>query len=728
MSGPTEFTALEPKRGWQLTSLPNEATAWQAQPPLQRRFVFIRACRAVALRRTVNSWLRSCAGHRTREHCALSAMLTVSQLSKSFAGRALFDDVSLQVNRGDRIGLVGPNGAGKSTLFALLLGDVSPDKRTIAIEKNATIGFLPQETAAAGDETVLELAVAVSPELVHAQKIIKEHEAAVAGIVDPGADAAYHNALHVFDEHGGWELEPKAKRVLAGLAFRETDFDRPARALSGGWIMRAHLARLLVMEPDLLLLDEPTNHLDLESLQWFQEYLRTYPGAIVMISHDREFLNQLVGSIVEIAHSKLVRYRGDWDSYVEQKAAREEQQLAAYKNQQKEIASLQLFADRFRAKASKASQAQSKLKQIDRMKKIAAPVARGKTIKFHFPQPVRSGLRVITLKDVDHAYGDLVVYRGMQFHAERGQRTVLVGPNGAGKSTLLKLLAAALPVQHGVRELGHNVRTGYFSQNRIDVLNASHTVLDSARDMPNPVSEQTARTVLGSFLFRGDDVFKTVAVLSGGEKSRLALVRLLLDPPNLLLMDEPATHLDIGSIDALIGALKQYHGTLIFISHDVHFIRAIATSVLHITVSPAQTGSRLTSYPGNYQYYLDKSKAVSARTALTAGSSPNNGQLTTENVARRAGGLREQKVQKRLQAEARTAIARKKREKEKHVHAFEMKIAALEGQQRELVTALEDPAAYQPGGRAVALNRELSAVTDDLARLTKEWETATAGD
>src|SRR6201987_248224 len=545
-------------------------------------------------------------------------MLTVSQLSKSFAGRALFDDVSLQVNRGDRIGLVGPNGAGKSTLFALLLGDVSPDKGTIAIEKNATIGFLPQETAAAGDETVLELALAVSPALVQAQKVIKHHESGHEHEHEAGG-VAYHNALHVFDEHGGWELEPKAKRVLAGLAFRETGFDRPARALSGGWIMRAHLARLLVMEPDLLLLDEPTNHLDLESLQWFQEYLRTYPGAIVMISHDREFLNQLVGSSVEIAHSKLVRYRGDWDSYVEQKAAREEQQLAAYKNQQKEIVALQLFADRFRAKASKASQAQSKLKQIDRMKKIAAPVARGKTIKFHFPQPVRSGLRVITLKDVDHAYGDLVVYRGMQYQAERGQRTVLVGPNGAGKSTLLRLLAGVLPVQHGVRKLGHNVRRGYFSQNQIEVLNPSHTVLESARDMPNPVSEQTARTVLGSFLFRGDDVFKTVRVLSGGEKSRLALVKLLLNPPNLLLMDEPTTHLDVGSIDALIGALKQYHGTLIFISHDVHFIRAIATSVLHITAGANCTGGRLTFYPGHYDYYLDKSKATSARTALTAG-------------------------------------------------------------------------------------------------------------
>jgi ATP-binding cassette subfamily F protein 3 len=646
-------------------------------------------------------------------------MLTVSQLSKSFAGRALFDDVSLQVNRGDRIGLVGPNGAGKSTLFALLLGDVSPDKGTIAIEKNATIGFLPQETAAAGDETVLELALAVSPELVHAQKVIKAHE---AGHEHEADDAAYHKALHVFDEHGGWELEPKAKRVLAGLAFRETDFDRPARALSGGWIMRAHLARLLVMQPDLLLLDEPTNHLDLESLQWFQEYLRSYPGAIVMISHDREFLNQLVGSIFEIAHAKLVRYRGNWDSYVEQKAAREEQQLAAYKNQQKEIAALQLFADRFRAKASKASQAQSKLKQIDRMTKIAAPVARGKTIKFHFPQPVRSGLRVITLKDIDHAYGDLVVYRRMQFHAERGQRTVLVGPNGAGKSTLLKLLAGVLPMQHGERELGHNVRTGYFSQNRIDVLNASDTVLDSARDMPNPVSEQTARTVLGSFLFRGDDVFKTVSVLSGGEKSRLALVRLLLDPPNLLLMDEPTTHLDVGSIDALIGALKQYHGTLIFISHDVHFIRAIATSVLHVTAGSTGAGGRLTFYPGDYEYYLDKSKATSAQTALTADSTSNNGKPIAN---RREGGLREQKAQKRLEAESRNATAKARREREKRVHELETKIAALEGQQKELAAALEDPATYQPGGTAVAINRDLSAVSHDLARLTAEWESVT---
>ncbi len=498
----------------------------------------------------------------------------------------------------------------------------------------------------------------------------------------------------------------------------------PCSSLSGGWIMRAHLARLLVMEPDLLLLDEPTNHLDLESLQWLQEYLQSYPGAILMISHDREFLNQLVGYIVEISNSSLIRYRGNWDDFIRLKAERAEQQLAAYKNQQKEIASLQLFADRFRAKASKASQAQSKLKQIDRMKKVAAPESSIKTIKFRFPQPPRSGLRAISLNGVDHAYGDLVVYRRLQYHAERGQRTVLVGPNGAGKSTLLKLLAGVLPVQHGVRELGHNVHAGYFAQHRVEMLNTRHTVLQSVLDSPNPPAEQTARTVLGSFLFSGDAVFKSVGVLSGGEKSRLALVKLLLDPPNLLLMDEPTTHLDVGSIDALIGALEQYHGTLIFISHDVHFIRRIATSVLHIN------SGQLTFYPGDYQYYLDKSKALSARSALTAGNGLHNQQPfvskaeTTPDEPRT--GLKEQKERKRVEAEARKTQARASREKASRLAEIERQIAALEGQQKELAAALENPAAYEAGGEAMAINRELVAVSESLEKLNSEWENATS--
>jgi ATP-binding cassette subfamily F protein 3 len=636
-------------------------------------------------------------------------MLTISQLSKSFGGRVLFENASLQVNRGDRVGLVGANGAGKSTLFSLILGEASPDEGQVCLERSASIGYLPQESAPAGDETVLELACSISPELARAQRIMK---------TTPEDSPEHHDALAVFDEHNGWQLEPKAKRILAGLAFRTSDFERPAKALSGGWVMRAHLARLLVMEPDLLLLDEPTNHLDLESLVWFQEYLVNYPGAILMISHDREFLNALVGSIVEISQRRLSRYRGNWDKYVTEKAAREEQQLAAYKNQQREIDALQTFADRFRAKASKASQAQSKLKQIERMEKIEAPTSSQKTVHFRFPQPPRSGVRAVTLKNVDHAYGDLVVYRGLDFQAERGQRTVLVGPNGAGKSTLIKLLAGVLPLQKGELTLGHNVKVGYFSQYRVEMLDPRHTVLESVQEMENPPSEQEARTVLGSFLFTGDDAFKPVAVLSGGEKTRLALVKLLLNPPNLLLMDEPTTHLDVGSIDALIGALKQYEGTLIFISHDVHFIKAIATSVLHISAG------KLTPYPGGYDYYLDKSRALSARSALTAGEKLQNAQPVQAATAATSNGvgMREQREQKRAEAEARKAVAAARRELEKKVQALEMRILHLEGRQKELTEELEKPESYAPGGNAMQLNRDLMAISDDLTKVTAEWE------
>src|SRR6266542_2771455 len=489
-------------------------------------------------------------------------MLTISGISKAYGGRALFADVTLQVNRQDRIGLVGPNGAGKSTLFSLILGAESADAGEIAKERNVTFGYLPQESAPVGDETVVELATAMTPEYTRLRRVLKAWEADHPEAMLP-AEEIHDDAHDRFNELGGYRLEAKAKQILAGLSFRESDFERPAREMSGGWVMRAHLARLLTQGPDLLLLDEPTNHLDLEALLWFQGYLQSYPGAILVISHDREFLNNLVGSIVEIRQSKLLRYRGNYEDYLEQREASEQQLLAAYKNQQREIAHLMEFVNRFRAKNTKAAQAQSKLKQIERMDKIEAP----------------SG-----------------VYRGMNFEAERGQRTVLVGPNGAGKSTLLKLLAGVLEPQNGTRTLGHNVKAGYYSQYRVAMLTPERTVLDEALDTPQRVTEQFVRTLLGCFLFRGDDVFKKVNVLSGGEKSRLALVKLLLDPPNLLLMDEPTTHLDMSSIDALAYALDQFQGTLIFISHDVYFIRALANHVVHID------NGRLTHYPGPYQY------------------------------------------------------------------------------------------------------------------------------
>src|SRR5580692_4472507 len=551
-------------------------------------------------------------------------MLTLSGISKAYGGRILFADATLQLNREDRIGLVGPNGAGKTTLFSIILGKESADQGKITCERGVSIGYLPQENAPVGDETVIELATAITPEYTKLRRVLKAWEADHP-LAAQHPEEIHDDAHDRFNELGGYRLEAKAKQILAGLSFRETDFDRPAREMSGGWVMRAHLGRLLTQEPDLLMLDEPTNHLDLEALLWFQDYLQTYPGAILVISHDREFLNRLVGGIVEIRQGKLIRYRGNYDEYLEQRAAYEEQMLAAYKNQQREIGQLMEFVNRFRAKASKAAQAQSKLKQVERMEKIEAPSSDDRKVSFTFPQPQRSGQKVITLENIHQAYGDKVVYRGMDFMAERDQRIVLVGPNGAGKSTLLKILAEVVIPQSGVRTLGHNVKAGYYSQNRVEMLDSSRTVFEEAADTPQRVTEQFIRTLLGCFLFQGDDVFKKVGVLSGGEKSRLALVKLLLDPPNLLLMDEPTTHLDMASIDALAYALGQFQGTLIFISHDVYFIRALAKHVVHVNAG------RLTHYPGGYQYYLDKTKALSARAALTSGGS--NGSSASQKTA-----------------------------------------------------------------------------------------------
>jgi ATP-binding cassette subfamily F protein 3 len=646
-------------------------------------------------------------------------MLTLSSISKSYGGRVLFDDVTLQVNRQDRIGLVGPNGAGKSTLFSMILSEESPDDGKVMFERNVSIGYLPQESAPAGDETVIELATGLTPEHTKLRRIIKAWDANHP--VEASHPEEIHDNVHDrFNELGGYMLEVKAKQILHGLSFREKDFYRPAREMSGGWVMRTHLARLLVQEPDLLMLDEPTNHLDLEALLWFQDYLKNYPGAILMISHDREFLNHLVGSIVEIRQSKLIRYRGNYDEFLVQREAAEQQQLAAYKNQQKEIASLMEFANRFRAKASKAAQAQSKLKQVERMEKIEAPVNDTRKIGFSFPQPQRSGQKVITLENTHYAYGENVVYRGIDFVAERGQRTVLVGPNGAGKSTLLKILGGVLQPQSGSRELGHNVKAGYYSQYRVEMLDLTRTVMEEALDTPSRVTEQFIRTLLGSFLFRGDDVFKKVSVLSGGEKSRLALVKLLLDPPNLLLMDEPTTHLDMNSIDALLYALDQFEGTLVFISHDVYFIRALAKHVVHINAG------ELTHYPGDYQYYLDKTKALSARAALTStggtsSASPNN--LGRRGTPPSESGL-SRKEQKRLEAGQRQARSNERKHQQQKVHTLEKQIQALELRQQELTAELEKPEAYDHPAHAMKINRELAGIPQHLADLTAQWEAA----
>ncbi|MFV1995453.1 MAG: ABC-F family ATP-binding cassette domain-containing protein [Verrucomicrobiales bacterium] len=534
-------------------------------------------------------------------------MLTIRNLRKTFGGRTLFEDASMQVNYGARVALVGPNGAGKTTLFAIILGQDDPDSGTVDRDEWTTIGFLPQESEDVGDYTVIEVAIGRAGELEKLEDQLRALEQ--EGNVDV---PDYYQAQAKFDALNNPEIEARAKKVLRGLGYREEDFGRPAKEMSGGWIMRAHLARLLVMEPDLLMLDEPTNHLDLSSLLWFQEYLKAYSGAILMISHDREFMDQLAAQVYDIANQQLLPYTGNYSSFEVQRRKNFENQHAAWKNQQKEIKTLQDFANRFRSVSSKAAQAQSKLKQIERMEIIEKPSAPRKPFRMQFPQPPRGGQKAVSIEGVHMAYGKLVVYDDLDLTVERGERTVLVGPNGSGKSTLLKILAGVLEFQQGERKLGHNAKLGYFSQHRSATLDPKNTVLEEVLKSAPQIREEEARGVLGSFLFKKEDVFKKTNILSGGEKSRLNLVKFLVDPPNLLLMDEPTTHLDILSVESLILALEAYEGTLVFISHDVHFIRKLATKVLHID------HGKVTTYSGEYDYYLEKSGAGSARAAPTA--------------------------------------------------------------------------------------------------------------
>lgn len=535
-------------------------------------------------------------------------MLTIRGLRKSQGGRVLFEDAAMQVNYGERVALIGPNGAGKSTLFSLILGRDEADAGTIQRDEWTMIGYLPQEGEAVGAETALDVATGRAGDLVALEKRLAELEA--AGVVD-GPEYLEAHAKH--EALSNPQVEAKAKKMLKGLGYRESDFDRPAQELSGGWVMRAHLARLLVMEPDLLLLDEPTNHLDLLSLLWLQQYLKTYSGAVLLISHDREFMDELIETVFEISNQHLVSYKGNYSAAMEQREANYDQQLAGWKNQQKEIASLQEFADRFRSVSSKAAQAQSKLKQIERMEKVERPEAPRKPFRFRIPQPPRGGQRSMSLEGIHMAYGEHSVYRGLDLVIERGERVALVGPNGAGKSTLLKILADEVPFQKGTRLPGHNTKLGYFSQHRSATLNPAWSVLEEIMASNGELSENEARSILGSFLFRKDDIHKKTGILSGGEKTRLNLIKFLVDPPNLLLMDEPTTHLDILTVESLVLALEAYEGTLVFISHDVHFIRKLANRILHVNA-----GS-VTSYSGDYDYFLEKSGLLgSERFALTA--------------------------------------------------------------------------------------------------------------
>src|SRR5216117_1717755 len=528
-------------------------------------------------------------------------MIQVEDIAKAYAGQRLFRELSWRIPDGARIGLVGPNGVGKTTLCRLLAGLEEPDAGHISRPRETTVGYLSQEVAGGVGGSVLAAALSGFDEVWRIEYQMEEVAAALSGAPNGAQSdaltARYGDLQHRFEALGGYRLETAAKAILGGLGFRETDFARPLAEFSGGWRMRAALARLLLLRPSLLLLDEPTNHLDIESLEWLEGFLADYDGTVVLVSHDLYFLNRMVTSIAELGPSGVTVYPGDYDDYLVERAARRELLEAQARNQAKRVAEIERFIERFRYQATKARQVQSRIKMLERIDRVEVE-AESRGIRFAFPAPPRTGRRVAALREAHKAYGDNVVYAGVAFEVERGERVALVGPNGAGKSTLLRLLAGVLPLDGGERALGAHVAVHYYAQHQLDALTPALTVLEELERAAPELGQTRLRTILGAFLFSGDTVEKKIKVLSGGEKARVALAKMLVRPAALLCMDEPTNHLDLASREVLEDALGAFPGTIVFISHDRYFINRIGTRIVQVD------RGTLTSHLGSYDDYL----------------------------------------------------------------------------------------------------------------------------
>ena len=532
-------------------------------------------------------------------------MISIINLSKNYGSKVLFEDISLNINEGEKIGLIGPNGAGKSTLFSLILQECETSSGSVRVNKNVRVGYLPQESSFHSEHTVLFELTEGDATVVNLKREKERLEAA-----NQADSKHYGEVLHELETLGFFELEHKAKKILSGLGFKEADFDRPVSKLSGGWQMRVLLGKLLTYNYDLLLLDEPTNYLDLNAALWLKDYLASFRGTFIMISHDRAFLTEVTNYTLVLEHGCIFKVEGNYEHYEQIKAEKLLHLEKQFKEQEKKREQLERFVARFHAQPNKAGAVRSKRTALERLEKEAVqlpPDTRASVKEFRFPPTQRSGHKVVTLENISKAYGDIQVYKDFSFEVTQGEKAVLAGENGAGKSTLLKILAGVLDIDAGKRILGHNVEAGYFSQTRTDVLSVENTVLQEAYSAaPGYMAEETIRTILGAFLFSGDDAEKKVKVLSGGEKSRLILAKLLINPPNLLLLDEPTTHLDVDAVGALVRALNQYEGTVVFISHDIYFVRSVANNVIEVK------NGNVRNFPGSFDYYIEKKDQVQA--------------------------------------------------------------------------------------------------------------------
>lgn len=653
------------------------------------------------------------------------------KISKSFGGRVLYSNATLQLNAGERWALVGPNGAGKTTLLKIIMGLESADEGTVTFAKDATLGYLEQETELMGDRTALNEVIESAHEIKQWERKVNDLSLKIAETPE-GATLNkyledYAHAMERFERLGGYELESRARQILAGLGFPVEDFDKPAKEFSGGWQMRISLSKLLLRRPDVLLLDEPTNHLDLESVQWLERFLSSYDGTVLLVSHDRSFMDACVTHVAALENRMLVTYTGNYSGYLHQREENLEQLRAKRAAQERDIARMETFIERFRYKPTKAKQVQERVAKVEKIREeLVVLPEQSHHMHFRFPEPPRTGDTVISLEGVAKSYEDNFVYDNVDLKLYRGDHVALVGPNGAGKSTLMKLIAGKLKPDSGQISLGQNVTEAYYAQHQLEELNPANTVLAELDTVAAGWTTSEERRLLGAFLFHGDDVEKRVNVLSGGERARLALAKMLVSPDPLLLLDEPTNHLDIDSVDVLEKALVDFPGTIILISHDEHLVRAVANKVVDVR------DHKVTVYDGDYDYFLFKLAELQAAaqgetSSKTVSSYGTSGARVVKSsgpeAGQAAGSSRNVKTkeQRRAEAEERNRRSRALRETKKRLDEVEAALTPAHKRYDELMTLMADEALYNDPQKFDECMAEYQALSKKIPALEAEW-------